>query len=195
MKFLLSMLLVLGFISCSGSKSAKKDGEIELSDASEFTEAEDDIVAEAMVDDSSMVSDGAPISMQEMSGDASGEYTVQANETLMMISFKIYGDYAKWRWLAKWNSEKLTSSFDLTEGMTLKYVEPAEKFVWSPEGSPYLIKSGDTLGTISESVYGSTQYWKEIWQNNKPLIKDPNKIFAGFTIYTPELDSRDVANI
>ena len=29
--------------------------------------------------------------------------------------------------------------------------------------------------------------------NNKPLIKNPNKIYAGFTIYTPIIEGREVA--
>ena len=76
--------------------------------------------------------------------------------------------------------------------MNLKYIAPAEEFVWNPEGLPYLIRTGDTLGIISTSVYQTSRKWKMIWENNRPLIKDPNKIFAGFTLYYLE-NGRDVA--
>ena len=56
-----------------------------------------------------------------------------------------------------------------------------------------VIKRGDTLGTISSDTYGTMKFWRNIWDNNRPLIKDPNVIFAGFTIYTPILQARDVA--
>jgi hypothetical protein len=46
-----------------------------------------------------------------------------------------------------------------------------------------MIKNGETLGTISNSVYQTPKKWKAIWENNKPLIRNPNVIFAGFTLY------------
>jgi hypothetical protein len=52
---------------------------------------------------------------------------------------------------------------------------------------------GDTLGKISKRVYGTVERWKEIWKNNEKLIKDPNKIYAGFTLYYVP-DSRSLAS-
>lgn len=133
-----------------------------------------------------------PAAATDMAG---GEawYTVKANDTLMIVAFKIYGDYGKWRQLARWNSNQLGSGYSLSTGMKLKYMAPSQKFVWNPSGNPYLIRKGDTLGTISNDTYGTMKYWRNIWNNNRPLIKDPNRIFAGFTIYTPNID-RGVAN-
>lgn len=126
--------------------------------------------------------------------DNSGEHTVKAGETLMLIAFKIYGDYERWRELARMNSDKLGPRYTVSAGTVLRYNPPAQPFAWNPTGNPYLIKVGDTLGTISTDTYGTNKYWRAIWKNNTPLIKDPNKIFAGFTIYTPLMDGRDVAN-
>ena len=45
----------------------------------------------------------------------------------------------------------------------------------------------NTLGTISNDVYGTTHKWKRLWENNRQLIKDPNRIYAGFYLfYQPE---------
>ena len=55
------------------------------------------------------------------------------------------------------------------------------------------LRTGDTLGKISNNVYGTFSKWQSIWNNNRPLIKDPNKIYAGFTLYYLE-DGRDVAS-
>ncbi len=48
---------------------------------------------------------------------------------------------------------------------------------------PYLIKRNETLQVISQNLYDTTRKWMDIYQHNKPLIKDPDKIYAGFTIY------------
>lgn len=140
-------------------------------------------------------SDSAPSTSQEvaMSGEE-GTWTVSRNETLMIVAFKIYGDYEKWRDIARMNSDVLGGGYHISVGQKLRYQAPAQPFVWNPEGNPYLIQRGDTLGSISQTTYGTKQYWKNIWTNNKPLIKDPNRIFAGFTIYTPLIEGRDVAN-
>lgn len=127
----------------------------------------------------------------EMSG-TDKTYTVQKNETLMMVAFKLYGDYSKWKDIASQNRETLNGSTVVREGQVLKYNAPAEEFVWNPQGLPYLIKTGDTLGIISNSVYQTPKKWKLIWDNNRPLIKNPNLIFSGFTIYYLE-NGREVA--
>lgn len=116
-------------------------------------------------------------------------YTVQKNETLMMISFKLFGMLSNWKKLYSWNEELLINENTLTPGMQIKYVPSDEEFSWQPEGNPYLIVRGDTLGVISTKVYeGEKKYWKKIWENNKPMIRDPNLIFAGFTIFYQPLE-------
>ncbi len=121
------------------------------------------------------------------------QYTVQKNETLMLIAFKLFGNYERWKELANQNQAALNGSLNIKEGMSLSYMAPAEEFVWNPQGLPYLIKTGDSLGGISKQVYSVASKWKLIWDNNRPLIKDPNKIYAGFTIHYLE-NGREVAN-
>lgn len=110
-------------------------------------------------------------------------YKVQRGETLMQIAFKLYGDTSKWKEIKNMNSEKLANNTSLQTNTELKYRAPASPFVWNPSGTPYIIKTGETLGTISNSVYSTPKKWKEIWENNKPLIQNPNVIYAGFTLY------------
>ena len=69
--------------------------------------------------------------------------------------------------LKEMNSDKLNSSSTLKTNTQLKYHAPAKRFVWNPSGTPHLIKNGETLGTISNSVYGTPRKWKNIWENNK----------------------------
>jgi nucleoid-associated protein YgaU len=110
-------------------------------------------------------------------------YQVKRGETLMQIAFKLYGDIGKWKEIKNLNSKSLSSNSSLKQGTQLKYKAPDAPFVWNPAGAPYLIKTGETLGTISNSVYQTPKKWKSIWENNKPLIKNPNLIYAGFTLY------------
>lgn len=110
-------------------------------------------------------------------------YKVQRGETLMQIAFKLYGDISKWKDIKSMNSDKLSNNSSLKANTELKYRAPDSPFVWNPSGTPYMIKTGETLGTISNTVYQTPKKWKTIWENNKPLIKNPNVIYAGFTLY------------
>lgn len=108
-------------------------------------------------------------------------YKVKKGETLMQIAFALYGDISMWKDLKARN--KVSSNTGLKANLELKYKAPAQPFVWNPNGKPYLIKNGETLGTISNAVYSTPKKWKTIWENNKPMIKNPNVIYAGFTLY------------
>ena len=138
-----------------------------------------------------MVQEAAPVVNYDAG--STKQYTVQKNETLMLIAFKLYGNYERWKEVADQNRDALSGTTNIKEGMVLNYIAPAEEFVWNPQGLPYLIRTGDTLGGISKQVYTTVNKWKLIWDNNRPLIKDPNKIYAGFTLYYLE-NGREVAN-
>jgi nucleoid-associated protein YgaU len=204
MKLLKVFLLISIFalVSCSNNKkkaTAKKaeDAALEMEDESDFIvdSDEEDLelssdseATEMMATDETVILDGENNATSISMTDAVGEYTVQKGDTMMLIAFKLYGDYRKWKTLKDMNP----SMDRLVEGAVLKYSEPSEKFVWSPEGLPHLIQDGETLGTISNSKYGTVTKWKLLYENNRPMILDPNLIFAGFTLYyVPE---RDVAS-
>ena len=121
-----------------------------------------------------------------------GTYTVEEGDTLMEIAFKLYGDYRVWRQIKEVN--QLTTT-ELVSGTKLRYKRPAQEFVWNPAGNPYLIKRGDTLGSISMDKYRTLKRWRDLYENNRPLIRDPNLIFAGFTIYyVPDLSSEQAGS-
>ncbi len=111
-----------------------------------------------------------------------GQYTVKSGDTLMQIAFQLYGDIGKWKVLKELN-QNILSKKPLVKGAKIRYYIPEKAFSWTPKGNPYLIKDGDTLGIISNNVYQTPKKWKALWENNKPLIKNPNRIYAGFTLY------------
>ena len=49
-----------------------------------------------------------------------------------------------------------------------------------------VVKDGDTLSAISLAVYGTANQYNKIFEANKPLLKDPNKIYPGQTLRIPE---------
>ena len=49
-----------------------------------------------------------------------------------------------------------------------------------------VVKKGDTLSAISLQVYGNANLYNKIFEANKPLLKDPNKIYPGQTLRIPE---------
>ncbi|WP_127716120.1 LysM peptidoglycan-binding domain-containing protein [Halobacteriovorax sp. HLS] len=109
-------------------------------------------------------------------------YEVVKGDTLMLISFKVYGDVSKWRTISILNEDQLVND-NIEVGMKLRYEKPDDEFVWKPMGTPYMVKEDDSLSIISATVYNSTKHWQYIWDNNRPLVKNPNLIFAGFTLY------------
>lgn len=113
------------------------------------------------------------------------EYVVQQGDTLMILAFRLYRDVFKWREIAQWNKERLNPSNDITPGDILRIkVLDLPLDTWQPMGDPYLIMQGDSLTKISKNVYeGTMKYWRDIWSNNPLLIKNPNIIYAGFTLY------------
>jgi len=127
------------------------------------------------------VVDSRPSQAGASGGVASDEYVVAAGDTLMKIAFKRYGDVFQWKKIAHDNAETLKNPNVLPVGMKLK-VEPSTYAETTPEGERYLIKQGDTLATISGTVYGTPRKWKKIWEHNKDLIKNPDRIFSGFYI-------------
>ena len=110
-------------------------------------------------------------------------YTVQTGDTLMKVAFENYGDLFKWRSIYDANRDKVKDPNHVPPGTVLTLDTSAMPVTVAHNGEHYLIKGGDTLGTISDDVYGSKSKWKKIWENNKELIHDPNRIFAGFTLY------------
>jgi len=116
----------------------------------------------------------------EMSPDS---YTVQKGDTLMKIAFEIYGEVSKWRSVYETNKGVIKDPNSVPAGVNLKVMKPATPILLEKNGERYLIKKGDTLGKISTALYGVKSKWKEIWQNNKQLIRNPNRIFAGFFLY------------
>lgn len=55
----------------------------------------------------------------------------------------------------------------------------------APAATLYEVKAGDTLSKIAKSVYGDPSAYGKIFDANKPMLKDPNKIYPGQQLRIP----------
>ena len=61
----------------------------------------------------------------------------------------------------------------------------------APEATFYTVKSGDTLSKIAREHYGEAGRYPEIFEANKPMLKDPDKIYPGQVLRIPVSASPD----
>jgi nucleoid-associated protein YgaU len=52
----------------------------------------------------------------------------------------------------------------------------------------YKVKSGDSLSKIAKEFYGDPMKYPEIFEANKPMLKDVDKIYPGQVLRIPPLD-------
>ena len=124
----------------------------------------------------------APVVAEQASSGSGETYTVQGGDTLMRIAFEHYGDLYKWKEIYENNRDKIKNPNVIYPGIVLN-LSSGSSLASVPTGEKYKVKSGDTLGTIAKTVYGTSNKWKELWKFNESIVPDPNKIFAGFFVY------------
>lgn len=52
----------------------------------------------------------------------------------------------------------------------------------------YTVQPGDTLSGIAERLYGSASKYPQIFEANRPMLKDPDKIYPGQVLRIPRED-------
>jgi len=57
----------------------------------------------------------------------------------------------------------------------------------APEAKFYTVVAGDTLSKISKTQYGDANKYPQIFEANKPMLSDPNKIYPGQVLRIPPL--------
>jgi nucleoid-associated protein YgaU len=55
----------------------------------------------------------------------------------------------------------------------------------APESKMYVVVSGDTLSKISKQFYGTPDKYTRIFEANKPMLSDPDKIYPGQVLRIP----------
>jgi len=65
--------------------------------------------------------------------------------------------------------------------LLVEHVEPEARF--------YTVVKGDNLSKISKQQYGDANKYMKIFEANKPMLKDPDKIYPGQMLRIPPLSS------
>jgi nucleoid-associated protein YgaU len=55
----------------------------------------------------------------------------------------------------------------------------------NPYTQTYVVKKGDTLSKIADEVYGDKMLYPKIFEANRDILKDPNKIQPGQKLRIP----------
>lgn len=83
------------------------------------------------------------------------------------------------------NSEGIA---EVNDNMTVAPVEEDCEPV--RESRFHTVESGDTLSKIAKDVYDDAMKYPVIFEANKPMLKDPNKIYPGQKLRIPYLDEQ-----
>lgn len=85
------------------------------------------------------------------------------------------------------NADGLTvKAAPVSEGVPSASAPATEAPADEETGEYYTIKSGDTLSAIAKKYYGNAMAYKKIFEANREIIKDPDKIYPGQKIFIPK---------
>lgn len=73
----------------------------------------------------------------------------------------------------------------VNDNLQLNIPEPV---IVEPEKQFYTVVSGDYLSKISKRVYGDAMKYNKIFEANRPMLTDPDKIYPGQVLVIPNLD-------
>ncbi len=59
----------------------------------------------------------------------------------------------------------------------------------APEATFYEVQSGDSLSKIAKAQYGDAMKYPIIFEANKPMLSDPDKIYPGQVLRIPVLEN------
>lgn len=105
--------------------------------------------------------------------------TIKVNEDVVTLE----GEVAQ-----QVDSEKIAIAVGNVEGVAsvdnnLVVEEP------KPEARYHTVVSGDWLSKIAKEYYGDANKYMVIFEANKPMLSDPDKIYPGQVLRIPELEA------
>jgi nucleoid-associated protein YgaU len=60
----------------------------------------------------------------------------------------------------------------------------------APQSTYYEVKKGDTLSKIAKQHYGDAKQYTQIFEANRPMLKDPDLIYPGQVLRIPPRETR-----
>lgn len=74
------------------------------------------------------------------------------------------------------------------DGLTAPEPAPEEAAAPTPEATYHVVEPGDTLGHIAKRYLGKSSAYMKIFEANRALLDDPNKIYPGQKLLIPAAD-------
>lgn len=123
-------------------------------------------------------------------------YTVQRGDSLWKIAIKFYGQGRSWRRIYEDNAAVIRNPgrlyagqrlvIRLTETIAANNVSEYSSSTGVLEGTIYKVQRGDSLWTIARRVYGSGRLWNIIYEANRDIIADPDRIRGSQVLAIPQ---------
>ena len=131
--------------------------------------------------------------------DGSFSYTIERGDWLSKISQRVYGSISDWPIIADANPQisnpdliypnniiTIPITNDQSRSFAGSYANVDQKSDQSSDKVYVNVKAGDTLGKIAKRLSGSSKNWKQVWEQNKDTVKNPNMLKVGQTLeFTP----------
>lgn len=114
-------------------------------------------------------------------------YEVPQASSLAAISKELYGTPNHWRDIYRLNVEVLNGTGPVPANTKLRYL-PKDASGRVPastseaEFKTYRVGKAETLGEISLKVLGTSKRWRELYEWNRDVIPDPNRLKRGTTL-------------
>ena len=150
----------MGFISFIKDLGSDVEGETEQTITKRLNKKLPNMISNLKV----TVSDGTVSLTGEASSDA-------AREKAILLSGNVKG-------VESVDADELTVAAPQGEGGVATVKEPTF----------YTIEKGDTLSKIAKAKYGRAEKWQALFEANREVIEDPDKIYPGQTIRIPDLE-------
>ena len=83
--------------------------------------------------------------------------------------------------------ERIVLALGNTEGIA-QVDDRLEVEATEPEATFYTVQSGDSLSKIAKEQYGNAMKYPVIFEANKPMLTDPDKIYPGQVLRIPPLE-------
>ncbi|MFC4072674.1 LysM peptidoglycan-binding domain-containing protein [Actinoplanes subglobosus] len=109
-------------------------------------------------------------------------YTVQRGDSLAKIAREQLGDEARWPEIFVLNRATVQNPNRIFPGQVL-FLPPAQSS--GPIPRLYTVKAGDSLSRIAREKLGDESRWREIFNLNRDVISDPDRIFPGQVLVLP----------
>jgi nucleoid-associated protein YgaU len=118
------------------------------------------------------------VKMIESHGFEIEDLSVRVDGDLATVSGKVEDQATK---------EKVLLAIGNTEGIA-RVDDQFEVVVAEPEAQFHTVVSGDTLGGIAKQYYGNAGKYPVIFEANKPMLTDPDKIYPGQVLRIPPIE-------